>query len=43
VSMWHAEQLEGIEWFPNANAAPSRYFTRQAKCGVLALHTRRTP
>jgi hypothetical protein len=43
VSMWHVEQLEGIEWFPNANAAPSRYFTRQAKCGVLALHTRRTP
>jgi hypothetical protein len=43
VSVWYAEQLEAIEWFPNANAAPSRYAGRQAQCGVLVLHTRRTP
>lgn len=43
VSTWHAEQLEGVEWFPSQSATPSRYAGREAHCGVLVLHTRRTP
>jgi hypothetical protein len=43
VNNWFAEQLEGIEWYPSLSTTPSRYVDRDAKCGVLVLHTRRTP
>lgn len=35
--------LEGIEFYSGAGQTPMRYQNLDAQCGVLVLHTRRTP
>jgi len=34
-------QIEAMEWFTSNAQTPIEYMTRQARCGVLVIHTRR--
>ena len=38
-----AEQIEALEWYPSMSETPLRYSDPGALCGVLVIHTRRTP
>jgi hypothetical protein len=38
-----ADQVEAIEWYSGPSQTPSRYSNLGAICGVLVIHTRRTP
>jgi hypothetical protein len=39
ISGMDVRQIEGIEWYETQSQTPAKYDARQAKCGVLIIHT----
>jgi hypothetical protein len=39
----YADQAEAVEWYAGPSETPGRYSNLNAVCGVLVIHTRRTP
>lgn len=37
------EQIEGVEYYAGASSTPAQYNDLDSSCGVLVIHTRRTP
>ena len=35
------EQIESIEWYTGTTAAPPKYSSRNAACGIMVIHSRR--
>ena len=38
-----SDQAEAIEWYNGPSQTPARYSDLNSVCGVLVIHTRRTP
>ena len=38
-----AEQVEAVEFYSSPSQTPPKYMTRNSACGVLVIHTRRSP
>ena len=36
-------EIEAIEWYASMAEAPSKYANRTAACGIMVIHTRRSP
>lgn len=43
ASELYSEQIEALEWYAGPSETPGRYSNLNAVCGVLVVHTRRTP
>ena len=39
----YADQAEAVEWYAGPSQTPGRYSSLNSVCGVLVIHTRRTP
>jgi hypothetical protein len=43
VATIYADNAEAVEWYAGPSETPGRYSNLNAVCGVLVIHTRRTP
>ena len=43
IGATYADQAEAVEWYAGPSETPGRYSNLNAVCGVLVIHTRRTP
>jgi protocatechuate 3,4-dioxygenase beta subunit len=43
VNELYTEQIEALEWYAGPSETPGQYANLNSDCGVLVVHTRRTP